>query len=80
MYDVELNEVYFQNENAFEALSRIEQAINALRKPDGTQKAPAKTCKDLALANPEYENGNGIKIDIGTTDPCVGLVNVSLLI
>jgi len=45
------------DENAFEAITRISETIEALRNPDGTQKAPARTCRDLALANPDFENG-----------------------
>jgi hypothetical protein len=43
-------------ENAFEALAEIEAAIEAIRKPDGSRKAPARTCKDLAMAHPDLPN------------------------
>jgi len=46
-----------KSENAFEALEEIERAIENLRKPTGTQQAPAKTCKDLAMAHPLLESG-----------------------
>lgn len=44
-------------ENAFEALTEIEQALEAIRKPAGTQDAPARTCKDLAMAHPDLKSG-----------------------
>ena len=44
-------------ETAFEALEEIQQALQAIRKPTGTQEAPARTCKDLALAHPELQSG-----------------------
>ena len=47
-------------ENAFEVLAEIEAAIEAIRKPDGSQKAPARTCKDLAMTHPELENGRWV--------------------
>ena len=38
-------------------MTEIQEAIDAIRSPEGTAEAPARTCKDLALAHPELENG-----------------------
>jgi hypothetical protein len=46
-----------EDENAFEALVQIGEAIDAFKKPTGTRAAPARTCKDLALSHPDFDNG-----------------------
>jgi len=46
-----------KSDDAFEALGKIQAAIEAIRKPSGTKDAPARTCKDLAMAHPELEDG-----------------------
>lgn len=43
--------------DAFEALHKLQAAIEIIRNPLGTTDAPARTCKDLALAHPELEDG-----------------------
>jgi len=43
--------------DAFEALHKLQAAIEIIRNPQGTLEAPARTCKDLALAHPELEDG-----------------------
>ena len=42
---------------AEQALADIQEAIDTIRNPEGTQEAPARTCKDLSLAHPEFESG-----------------------
>lgn len=43
--------------DAFEALGKLHAAIEMIRNPTGTSDAPARTCKDLALAHPELQDG-----------------------
>ena len=45
------------DENAFEALTRLTEEIDLYKNPSGTRAAPARTCKDLAMAYPDKENG-----------------------
>lgn len=44
-------------EGVWASLAQIEAAIQAIKNPTGTKDMPARTCKDLALAHPEFENG-----------------------
>jgi hypothetical protein len=46
-----------EDETAFEALTQIGEAIDALKSPTGSRTAPARTCKDLALSHPDFDNG-----------------------
>ncbi len=50
------------NENAFEALTRITEEIEQYKNPTGTRAAPSRSCKDLAMAHPHFENGRFITI------------------
>jgi len=44
-------------EGVWASLAEIEAAIQSIKNPTGTKEMPARTCKDLALAHPEYDNG-----------------------
>ena len=44
-------------QTVFEVMNDIQEALDALRNPEGTADAPARTCKDLALAHPDLESG-----------------------
>ena len=39
------------------AYNQLQDKFKALMKPDGSAAAPAKTCRDLAAAYPDKENG-----------------------
>ena len=39
------------------AYNQLQDKFKALLKPDGSAAAPAKTCRDLAAAYPDKENG-----------------------
>lgn len=38
-------------------LKSLNNQIENLRSPDGTQKNPARTCRDLKLCHPEWKSG-----------------------
>lgn len=40
------------------AYEQLKSTFDKLKKPDGKKNSPAKTCRDLAVAHPEYESGN----------------------
>ncbi len=45
------------DEDAFEALQRLSEAIELYKNPTGSRQAPARTCMDLALSHPELQSG-----------------------
>ncbi|CAB1349989.1 unnamed protein product [Coregonus sp. 'balchen'] len=44
-------------EDIFGSLNNLKQDIERMKYPMGTQNNPARTCKDLQLAHPEFPNG-----------------------
>lgn len=49
-------------------LKSLNSQIENLRSPDGTQKNPARTCRDLKLCHPEWKSGNyWVDPNIGST-------------
>ena len=44
-------------EGVWASLAEIEAAIQSIKNPTGTKDMPARTCRDLALAHPHFENG-----------------------
>ena len=51
------------NEGIFTMFSELDEAKNELRammKPNGSQQAPARTCYDLFLCNPSFEEGTKV--------------------
>ena len=42
----------------FEYYEKLVQEYKKLRSPTGEKDAPAKTCKDLAIAHPTFLSGN----------------------
>ena len=44
-------------ERNFEVLQRLSDTLEVHKNPRGTQEAPARTCYDLALAQPTFESG-----------------------
>jgi len=50
------------------SLKSLNNQIENLRSPDGTQKNPARTCRDLKLCHPEWKSGNyWVDPNIGST-------------
>jgi len=43
--------------NVFEHFGRVQQVIEDMRMPAGTKEAPARTCKHLAEAHPDFKDG-----------------------
>ena len=56
-FDYHLAFLSLQDENAFEALERLQSVIDSYRNPTGEKEYPARTCKDLALAHPDFNDG-----------------------
>ena len=44
-------------EDIFGSLNNLKQDIERMKYPMGTQNNPARTCKDLQLAHPEFPDG-----------------------
>lgn len=44
-------------EDIFGSLNNLKQDMERMKYPMGTQNNPARTCKDLQLAHPEFTNG-----------------------
>uniref|UniRef100_A0A4W5L5W6 Fibrillar collagen NC1 domain-containing protein n=1 Tax=Hucho hucho TaxID=62062 RepID=A0A4W5L5W6_9TELE len=44
-------------EDIFGSLNSLKQDMERMKYPMGTQNNPARTCKDLQLAHPEFTNG-----------------------
>lgn len=40
------------------AYEKLKLSYERFKKPDGKKDYPARSCKDLAVAHPDYENGN----------------------
>lgn len=38
-------------------LKTLTQKIEKIRSPDGTQKSPARMCRDLRMCHPEWKSG-----------------------
>jgi len=50
------------------SLKSLNNQIENLRSPDGTQKNPARTCRDLKLCHPEWKSGDyWVDPNIGST-------------
>ena len=49
--------MFLESCKVFEVMNNIREAVDSLRNPEGSADAPARTCKDLALAHPELESG-----------------------
>lgn len=45
-------------------LKSLNNQIETLRSPDGTQKNPARTCRDLKLCHPSWKSGKLGKISL----------------
>ena len=53
------------DEGVFTVFNEMEDVRNELRamlKPNGSQQAPARTCYDLFLCNPSFQEGSQIRI------------------
>ena len=44
-------------EISFSDLVKFEEALDKLKQPLGTRESPARTCRELAMANPSLQNG-----------------------
>lgn len=44
-------------EDIFSSLNNLKQDIERMKYPMGTQNNPARSCKDLQLAHPEFPDG-----------------------
>jgi len=40
------------------AYEQLKSSFERFKKPDGQKSSPAKTCRDLAVAHPEFKSGN----------------------
>lgn len=38
-------------------LKTLTQKVEKIRSPDGTQKSPARMCRDLRMCHPEWKSG-----------------------
>lgn len=38
-------------------LKTLTQKVEKIRSPDGTQKSPARMCRDLKMCHPEWKSG-----------------------
>ena len=41
----------------FNELDEVKRELRAMLKPNGSQQAPARTCYDLFLCNPSFQEG-----------------------
>lgn len=48
-------------------LKSLNNQIENLRSPDGSQKNPARTCRDLKLCHPEWKSGKMGKSELNVT-------------
>lgn len=39
------------------AYNKLKESYERFKKPDGKKDYPAKTCRDLAVAHPNFDNG-----------------------
>lgn len=46
-----------RNEFIQKAYEKLKISYERFKKPDGKQDYPARTCRDLAVAHPDFENG-----------------------
>uniref|UniRef100_A0A8C4TI57 Fibrillar collagen NC1 domain-containing protein n=1 Tax=Erpetoichthys calabaricus TaxID=27687 RepID=A0A8C4TI57_ERPCA len=44
-------------EEVFASLNSMKSEVEQMRKPLGTQESPARTCKELQMCNPDFQNG-----------------------
>ncbi|MBN3293516.1 CO5A1 protein, partial [Polypterus senegalus] len=44
-------------EEVFASLNSMKSEVEQMRKPLGTQESPARTCKELQMCNPNFQNG-----------------------
>lgn len=49
-------------------LKSLNNQIENLRSPDGTQKNPARTCRDLKLCHPEWKSGQWTEMSDWSSD------------
>lgn len=42
-------------------LKTLTQKVEKIRSPDGTQKSPARMCRDLRMCHPEWKSGESCR-------------------
>lgn len=48
-----------------QAYEKLKLSYERFKKPDGKQDYPAKTCRDLAVAHPDFQNGINLNVQNG---------------